>query len=173
MTENILKPARNVAGGELQLKTPSGKPAGMPIPFDVEPKRKEKAKRRERKHYATLMQMNCKDNAGVIRDQYCPETKKFSRNYWRKFGDREVNGYALYDDGDRWDLAALLLSMYPLSIRKGIMTFLLYFKPLESESKHIINRLEEMQLLIHEAEEAHFKRLQKKRKRFRDYPSPP
>ena len=117
--------------------------------------------------------MNCKGGKGVIKNQYCPETKKFSANFYIKFGDREISDYAFYDDGDRWDLAALWLSMYSPSIRNGIMTFLSQFKPLKPESRHIANRLEEAQLLIHEAEKAHFKRFRKKRKRFKEYGPPP
>jgi hypothetical protein len=51
----------------------------------------------------------------VIKEQYCPETKKFSRNFYIRFGDRAISNYAIYNDGDRWDLWAVLLSMYPVS----------------------------------------------------------
>jgi len=173
MTENsTLKPARQIASFEVQPKTSSGKPLGMPHSIDVEPKGKKKAKRRRRNHYATLMRMNCNGGRGVIKNQYCPETKKFSANFYIKFGDREISDYAFYDDGDKWDLWGVLLSMYPPSIRNGIMTFLSRFKPLESESKHIANRIEEAQLTIHEAEKAYFRSLQRRRKTFKEYGPP-
>jgi hypothetical protein len=171
--KDTLKPARQIATLEVQPKTPSGKPAGMPLSVDVEPKEKTKAKRRRKNHYVTLMRMDCRVRGSVIKNQYCPETKKFSANFYQKFGDRELSDYAIYDDGDRWNLWVLLLSMYPHSIRKDIMTFMSYFKPLQSESKHIANRLEEARLQIHEAEKAHYRRARKKSRRFKDYGPPP
>jgi len=172
-TNNILKPSRNVADIEIQPRSPSGKPLGMPRSVPVEPKEKKKAKRRKKEIYATLSRMNCIDGEGVVKEQYCPSSKKFSKNFYRQFGDRKVSGYAIYDDGDRWDSWAILLCKYPPSIRNGIMTFLSQYKPLEPESQHIANRLREMQLLIHEAEKKYFNLLHKKRKTFEEYGPPP
>lgn len=175
--KDTLKHARWTASLDIQPKTPSGKPQGMPLSVDLEPKDKKnnnnKPKRRKKNHYATLSRMNCNDGEGVLKEQYCPETKKFSKNFYRQFGDRKISGYATYDDGDRWDSWAMLLCQYPPSIRNGIMTFLLNFKPLEPERMHIAHRLDEAQLLIHEAEKKYFASLEKKRKKFREYPPPP
>ncbi len=176
MKNGTLKPARQVASFEVQPKTPSGKPVGMPVSVDVEPKNKKKTKRIKKKHYATLSCMSCRDesghDSGAIKEQYCPETKKFSKNFYRTFGDRMISGYATYDDGDKWDSWASLLCKYSPSIRIDIMAFLTYYKPLESEVKFIANRLEEKQLLIHEAEKKYFKALHSKRKRFKEYGPP-
>jgi hypothetical protein len=169
---NILKPARQTASLDIQPKSSSGKPLGMPLSVDVEPKRKKKAKRRKKQHYATLSRMNCTDGDGVIKEQYCPETKKFSKNFYRQFGERKISGYAIYDDGDRWDSWATLLCKYPPSIRNEIMTFLLEFKPLQSEARFIANKLERNMLLIHEAEKAYYHSLGRKRKKFREYQAP-
>lgn len=168
-----LKPDRRIASTEIQHRTASGKPVGMPTSIPVEPKGRKERKGRKKNHYATLMRMNCKDGEGVIKEQYCAETKKFSKNFYRKFGDRNIDGYATYDDGDRWNLGAIWLSMYPPSIRNGIMTFLSYFEPLKPEFPHIKNTLEEMQLLIHDGERAYYRSLQRRRKKFRGYRPPP
>lgn len=171
--QNALKPDRRIASTELQHKTASGKPVGMPVSIPVEPKGRKGRKGRKKNHYATMSRMNCKDGEGVIKEQYCAETKKFSKNFFRVWGDRKISGYAIYDDGDRWDSWAILLSMYPPSIRNGIMTFLSYFKPLKSEFGFIANKLEAQQLLIQKAERAYYRSLQRKRRKFREYPPPP